>query len=351
MGERQNNFLAFRFLFATLVMLSHAPEIIDGDRQREILTRIFGTVSFGDVGVDGFFLISGYLITQSWESTNSLTVFLQKRLFRIAPGYLVAYAICVAAGVFVAADPAGYFGAIFSVHGVVASVRSITSLGMPFTPEVFAGQHYPTVNASMWTLQYEFECYLAVALLGNIGLLHRAVLIPVAAVLMFLSGIHAGEKNWAPETLLVFFCSGALFYLCRGFVLRRVWVLAVIGVMLAGLLFFQYFAVAALAVCGGALLFAAVFAPSDKFLWINKLPDFSYGLYLYGWPAERFLVWYFPAASPWIVFVVAWPIAACCGLASWFAVEKPALALAKNWRLKRIGSQAALFEKSAQKLL
>jgi peptidoglycan/LPS O-acetylase OafA/YrhL len=265
-------------------------------------------------------------------------VFLQKRLFRIAPGYLVAYAICVAAGILVAADPAYYFAAIFSVHGVVASLKSITSLGMPFTPAVFEGQHYPTVNASMWTLQYEFECYLAVALLGNIGLLRKAVLIPAAGVLMVLSAIHVGEKGWAPETLLVFFCCGALFYLCRGFSLRRFAVPAVVGI---ALLFIKAAAVPALAVCGGALLFAAVFAPSGKFLWINKLPDFSYGLYLYGWPAERFLVWYFPAASPWIVFVAAWPIAACCGLASWFVVEKPALALAKTWRVRRRVSVAA----------
>jgi peptidoglycan/LPS O-acetylase OafA/YrhL len=203
---------------------------------------------------------------------------------------------------------------------------------MPFTPAVFAGQHYPTVNASMWTLQYEFECYLAVALLGNIGLLRKAVVIPAAGVLLVLSAMHAGEKGWAPATLLVFFCSGALFYLCRGFGMprqRRFWVLGV------ALLFIPAVAVPALAVGGGALLFAAVFAPSRKFLWINELPDFSYGLYLYGWPAERFLVWYFPGASPWVVFVAAWPIAACCGLASWFAVEKPALALATNWRLRR----------------
>jgi peptidoglycan/LPS O-acetylase OafA/YrhL len=339
MSERQNNFLAFRFLFATLVMLSHAPEIIDGDRQREILTRIFGTVSFGDVGVDGFFLISGFLITQSWESTKSLTVFLQKRVFRIVPAYLVGYALCVGAGAFVAADPDNYFGAIFSVHGVVAGLKSITSLGMPFTPAVFAGQYYPTVNASMWTLQYEFECYLAVALLGNIGLLRKTVLIPAAGVLMFLAALHAGGKGWAPETLLLFFCSGALFYLCRGFALLRLLRFWVLGVALLALLFIKAAAVPALAVGGGALLFAAVFTVSDKFLWINKLPDFSYGLYLYGWPAERFLVWYFPAASPWIVFAAAWPIAACCGLASWFVVEKPALALAKGWRLRRIGKR------------
>jgi hypothetical protein len=42
-------------------------ELVDGDRHREILHRIFGTTTFGVMAVHGFFLLSGYLIVMSWE--------------------------------------------------------------------------------------------------------------------------------------------------------------------------------------------------------------------------------------------------------------------------------------------
>jgi hypothetical protein len=45
--DKNNNFNALRFLFASLVILSHAPELQDGDRRHELLTQIFGTISYG----------------------------------------------------------------------------------------------------------------------------------------------------------------------------------------------------------------------------------------------------------------------------------------------------------------
>src|SRR5579863_1616176 len=87
---RNNNFGFLRLLFAALVILSHSSELIDGNRSREILTRIFGTMSFAQLAVDSFFLISGYLITRSWILSESNSEYLIKRVMRIYPGYLVA---------------------------------------------------------------------------------------------------------------------------------------------------------------------------------------------------------------------------------------------------------------------
>jgi peptidoglycan/LPS O-acetylase OafA/YrhL len=80
-----------RIVFATLVLLSHAPEITDGNASRELFHRFTGSpMTFGTLGVDGFFILSGYLIVQSWLGDPELINFLRKRVLRIVPGYLVA---------------------------------------------------------------------------------------------------------------------------------------------------------------------------------------------------------------------------------------------------------------------
>src|ERR1700733_11516931 len=89
--QRNVKFDLLRIVFATLVLLSHAPEVMDGNRSREIFSRVTHTSnSFGEFAVDGFFLLSGFLILKSWQRHPSLPDYLRNRFFRIVPGYLVA---------------------------------------------------------------------------------------------------------------------------------------------------------------------------------------------------------------------------------------------------------------------
>src|SRR5205809_6929938 len=72
-----------------MVILAHVPTLLDGDEHREPINMLFHNgLSAGALAVDGFFLISGYLITQSWEA-QPRTYFL-KRILRIYP----AFALC-----------------------------------------------------------------------------------------------------------------------------------------------------------------------------------------------------------------------------------------------------------------
>jgi peptidoglycan/LPS O-acetylase OafA/YrhL len=85
-----NNFGFLRLLFALLVIVSHSPTLIDGDNSRELWNETFGSFTFGGVAVDGFFLISGYLITKSFESSKTIADYLAKRILRIYPGYMLS---------------------------------------------------------------------------------------------------------------------------------------------------------------------------------------------------------------------------------------------------------------------
>lgn len=83
--DRTNNFNLLRLIFAVLVLLAHSPEIVDGNRDRELLTMLGGILSFGELAVDGFFLLSGYLIMQSWNNHPHALPFLKSEFCESTP--------------------------------------------------------------------------------------------------------------------------------------------------------------------------------------------------------------------------------------------------------------------------
>jgi peptidoglycan/LPS O-acetylase OafA/YrhL len=334
---KENNFNAIRLLLAALVIVSHGPEMLDGDRSREVLTRLFHTMSFGEVAVAGFFMLSGYLIVQSWLRRPEAGLFLRKRLLRIVPAYLVAAVLCTFVVGPLGADKAAYFSQ-FWWGGLV---KSIVLLDTPLTPATFAGTPYPSVNGAMWTIHYEFLCYLTVLALGLAGVLRwRAapVLLVAAAIAVWFAtragllplGRHGQEEALIIARFTSFFFAGGLFYRYRQRIVFRA---GAAWLALAGLLIClcdRDLAEPGLLVFGSYLLFFCAFAvPARSGRWLARLrsmPDASYGLYLYGWPLSKLLAWYLPGISPALLVALTLPLAYGVGRLSWAAIESPALA-------------------------
>src|SRR5688500_8947204 len=83
---RRNNFDLLRFLFASLVVFSHSYSIVlpKSDAPSEPLAFLTGRqISLGTLSVYGFFVISGFLIAQSWTRSRSFGQFLKKRALRL----------------------------------------------------------------------------------------------------------------------------------------------------------------------------------------------------------------------------------------------------------------------------
>lgn len=334
-----NNFNFIRLVLTILVLLSHAPELIDGDRHREILTNIFHTLSFGELAVNGFFLLSGYLILQSWQRQPQFASFLKKRVLRIYPGFIVASLISIFIVTPLSLHPIDFWRRV----DLLTHLKDLLCLNTPSAPlNIFQGNPYPNVNGSMWTIVHEFRCYLLVAIVGVIGGLKRSTTwlalsafvfivhnIPLAACFPQLSATFAHHLSDLIR-LLTFFCAGGCFYLLRDRIhYTRNRALLALGIVLISL-FNERLLHLILPTLGGYVFFWFAFLKLPMLNWFRTAADVSYGIYLYGWPTEKLLIWYLPSISPELVFICATGISYVCGFISWHLVEKPCLQLRKR---------------------
>lgn len=85
-----NNFNLLRLLAALQVVYIHAVEHLH--IKNELVLAIKGIVAYFP-GVPVFFLISGYLITMSYDKNSNLKEYTKNRILRILPGLYVSFII------------------------------------------------------------------------------------------------------------------------------------------------------------------------------------------------------------------------------------------------------------------
>jgi peptidoglycan/LPS O-acetylase OafA/YrhL len=348
---RRNNFGILRIVFAIFVIVSHSPEIIDGNRSREIFTRFFGSMSLGEVAVDGFFLISGYLISKSFAERPELWPYLIKRIARIVPAYFVSFWLCV-----LVLAPLGQADSkVFSLHGILHNAHMNLLLRQPDAPGAFRDLPYPNLNGSMWTISYEFRCYLLVPVIAAAAWLLRISISKMRWGILALTcaGFLPRSMHWLPDKTSVYtditgiaavavrfaavFGVGALFYLFREKIPLNNFLAVVSAVLMVAGLCFHRTAGIAVAILGGYLIFwFALKVRAFKAGELAARNDISYGVYLYAWPIQIFLVWQNPAIHPWLVSVIAIIGASIAGFVSWHLLEKKIL----NWAHRRVARPA-----------
>jgi len=324
--ERRNNFDLLRLVAALSVIFSHAFLLAENSQDHDPLMMLTGGQAIlGLAGVFVFFTISGYLITQSFESTRLPLVFLAKRALRIFPGLLGCLLVCVfVIGPLVTRLPlAEYFAQpgtyLFLLHNAVLDVEYNRLPGVVF----WSGNIGGIVNGPLWSLPCEALLYLMLFGLGLCRLLILPVCLlllaaGVAALCIDIAGNTFGSALW----LLGFFAAGMCCYRLRGSgIFARHWaLLALLGLVLSV----------------PARLFLVGFALFGSYLTIylavnRRLPvvpaarfgDLSYGLYIYGWPIEQCVIYFSGGTAPWWeVFLISVALAVPTAFLSWHLVEK-----------------------------
>jgi peptidoglycan/LPS O-acetylase OafA/YrhL len=318
MENRDNNFNALRFWAATAVVWAHSYPLSAG--QPDPLDVLTGhQADIGAIAVAAFFAISGYLITQSYQRTQSPIRYSWARSLRIFPALIVVlFLTAFLLGPVVTQLPLReYFS---DRHTYTYILKNIPVFQNQYNlPGVFAENPYPdSVNGSLWTLPPEFRCYVIILAIGMLSLLRVSVILTTMAL-----AIIAGKLAGTEWRLTLCFLSGSLFLLSGARPSKAL--SGICAVVLVGSIFVGMFKLA-LATAGAYLVLSCGLA-GFKIPYPSRYGDLSYGIYIYAFPVQQTLA-HLLGPVPWIIgLAISLPIIFVLAGLSWRLIEAPALKL------------------------
>lgn len=349
----QNNDLNMvRLLLATLVIYSHSFYAVYGNDHDDLADLLGGPIS--NYAVDGFFILSGFLVFRSLVTNNSVRFFLLARVARLMPALLAMVAVVVLGGLaFTKVGVADYFRGTETLKFIFLN-PTFVFYGSKLTG-VECGDGLCNVNGSLWTLPWEARCYVILALLGLLRLANARTMawLILPATLVFAIGWDIGAAHGLAarigsgfafqfermDRLWIAFALGIASYLFRRRIPLSWWIC--LALLLVNIAVQQVFPAAGLHM---RQVFMAYFVLCLGFLGVAKKSvssgwsDYSYGMYIYAFPVMFVLQRLFAFQSPYPLALAnvagTLPLAA----ASWHFVEKPVLDRLKAYR-KRLATR------------
>jgi len=318
-----NNFDLLRFVSATAVIVTHAYALSVGYSNMRLYDPI---LLMGQAALAVFFVISGYLIPVSWESTASLPRFAWKRFLRIVPALVpvVFITLLVIGPLMTSFPPAEYYGTLFSLKGIFSApfFENGGVLGL------FQDNPVTLVNGSLWVIPVEVAMYGVVAVLGLAGLLRRrGAIIVLAAINILLWMAWFDDPRMAKIRFTLYFLIGAYFSLHRREITYRP-LIAGILLLVLGLSMLTPCPPVAGVIC---IPYLALYAAHIRIPFLNtfgRAGDISYGMYIYHYPILQALIQAsgnslsLPVLCG-VSFLLVLPLA----FISWHMIEKRALAV------------------------
>ena len=327
---RKNSFDFIRLIAAIVVILSHSFALT-GHKEPSL-----GGITIGSIAVWVFFILSGYLISKSWDQYPRFNVFFAKRLLRIIPGLFVAVVSTILViGLFFTSLP---FLSYISNQETINYLNNIFMYNTTYTlPGVFTDNTYPgAVNGSIWTLAYEFTMYLAVAIIGVMKIYKKISPVLMWSSLLFLVLLLV-TLNSSHSTISIFYLEigqlltlGLMFF--SGIMMHKYNKNIKLN-NLAGVFSLIIFIGLSILIPKATPLLAAVFLTYGLFSLgryeglssVSRWGDFSYGLYIYAFPIQQMIASATQTLNPWKMFILSTMLTLIVAATSWYFIESKSL--------------------------
>ncbi len=346
--SRQNNFDFIRLVAAWLVLVSHCYPLYG--LTYEGFAALTGMDTLGGLAVSVFFIISGFLITASFDRNPNLRQYMTNRLLRILPGLIAVtlFTVLILGPVMTTLDPGTYFTHPQTRHYLWTMTIYKVGGALPGVFEDIPYKH--AVNGSLWTLGIEFSMYLGVAALGMLGMLNRRFL-PWVAAGLFILHLHIVGTPYAGKIIFympfgyvvkygaVYFM-GACMYVYREHIPIHLGLFVLSVALLIGFARTAHAPIALMLFMPYIVLYLA-YADLPFARNVSRYGDFSYGFYIYAFPMQQVYMSLVGDRYGFMGLLIGSSIATLvCAAASWHLVEKPALKL-KTHSMRPVADEAA----------
>ena len=320
--RRGNSFDFVRFCAASAVLFSHQFDLAG---RPEPPVPGYGK-DFGELGVEVFFCLSGFLIYLSLARSSDWASFTAARLLRIFPNLAFALVATSAVTLVWYHNYANLWPHVGYVIGnLLMFLRGVTMV----VPGIFTDAMRPVLNEPLWTLPYELWLYVLLFALFVLDRRRGVIVAAIAIGIAWSASPLIGDVDIGPlesEELLrlgAFFLAGALLATAWPRIRHHAVGIGVAGVLglvlLCALVPFET-PFHALAVAGAVVGLGS----SRAMAWFSRGGDPSYGMYVLAWPVQQFSL--LLIAPFWLALLAAFVVTTALGYATWHAFERRALA-------------------------
>jgi len=330
-----NNFKLIRFFAATGVFLSHCFPLAGYDHGGK--PQLLGFLC-----LNVFFIVSGFLVTKSYLQTDNLWHYFKSRLLRIFPAlvFAIIYSTFVIGLLWTSLPVVEY---LCDLQVYVYFLKNIALL-VPDVPQQLPGVFElntfdSRVNVPLWSLPYELWFYILLALIAIASSAKKndtalSITIFVLLVIMysaFVANYAMQSSRFAivfdKETYRLgsFFLFGATFYLFRHRIkLSHMFMCGLLLLVAISSVYRPAFTAIAYAAFVYAIFYCA-YVPSGILRTFNRAGDYSYGIYIFGYPTQQAVSATFPDLPFLLYCAVTFLITLLLAMLSWHFVERYAL--------------------------
>lgn len=309
-----------------MVIYSHSFELMNTNMMNYL--KYFLNIDLGYVAVNVFFFLSGMLIYNSALNSKNLINYFWKRSLRIYP----ALFICIFLTILIFwIDSSSSFLEYLKIN--INYLSNLIFIGKYTISEIFDNNYYAFVaNGSLWTLRYEIIMYIITGIFTISFFRDKKSILYIIFMIFFLLFIFTLNDDKSAITNISRL--GSYFFI--GALLSNYSVLKMNKYILFSILFISsilYFILAGLKsififiIIIGLIKYSLDYIKEKEKNKIKINFDISYGLYIYAFPIQQFLIKYISFDNVYIYFVSSLIITTIIAFLSWTVIESKSLKL------------------------